>query len=271
MKRPDSRELELLRAHVLGRDRTWIIAHPESRLTLSQKRRLHNATRRFRNGTPLAYLIGRRDFYGRDFAVRPGVLIPRPETEHLVETALERLPRNRPFVIADVGTGSGCIGITLALERPDISVIATDRSDLAVKTAVQNASRFHFGKRFSVFRGSLLAPLQRRGIRPDMIVANLPYLKPNEISRVRREPRLALIGGPDGLRIYRQFFDQLQRYRWTVPTVLEIDPRRTRAVVRIAKRVWPNAKTTVRRDLAGRKRILVVDPPIGTRPTGSTE
>lgn len=164
-------EAEMLVAHVLGVSREWLIAHPEAvppKLAVTAL-----AERRIR-GEPMAYVLGKKEFFGREFLVRPGVLIPRPETELLVECALRRLPLGAR--VADIGTGSGVIGVTLALERQDLRVTLTDVSAAALQIATANAERH--SSNVAIHEGDLLEGFQEGSL--DAIVANLPYVDPSD-------------------------------------------------------------------------------------------
>jgi len=187
-------EVRLLAAAALQRDTAWLIAHGDEDADLD---RLTPLLLRRLAGEPVAYILGQREFYGRAFKVSPAVLIPRPETEHLVEAALQRMPADAS--VLDLCTGSGCVAITLKLERPDCTVTATDLSHDALASAQTNATALHAAVRFH--HGDLFAPLA--GQRFDVIVSNPPYIAATDAhlnqGDVRFEPRLALISGPEGL------------------------------------------------------------------------
>lgn len=187
-------EVRLLAAAALQRDIAWLIAHGDEDADLD---RLTPLLMRRLAGEPVAYILGQREFYGRAFKVSPAVLIPRPETEHLVEAALQRMPADAS--VLDLCTGSGCVAITLKLERPDCTVTATDLSHDALASAQTNATALHAAVRFH--HGDLFAPLA--GQRFDVIVSNPPYIAATDAhlnqGDVRFEPRLALISGPEGL------------------------------------------------------------------------
>jgi len=187
-------EMRLLAAAALQRDTAWLIAHGDEDADLD---RLTPLLLRRLAGEPVAYILGQREFYGRAFKVSPAVLIPRPETEHLVEAALQRMPADAS--VLDLCTGSGCVAITLKLERPDCTVTATDLSHDALASAQTNATALHAAVRFH--HGDLFAPLA--GQRFDVIVSNPPYIAATDAhlnqGDVRFEPRLALISGTEGL------------------------------------------------------------------------
>ena len=163
------------------------------------------------SGEPTQYLTGTREFYGRPFAVDPRVLIPRPETELLVDAALEAIPKDAPYRVLDLCTGSGCVAVTLAAERSNATVFATELSPAACEVARSNAATLKVGDRVRVLEGDLFGPLER-GSLFHVVVSNPPYVPSEEIAalaaEVRREPRMALDGGRDGLEITRRLADQ---------------------------------------------------------------
>ena len=197
-------DAEVLMMHVCGLDRGGLIARGHTVLTDAQERRLEALLARRRRGEPVAHLTGTREFWSMELIVSPATLIPRPETELLVEMALARIPPDAPWIIADLGTGSGAIALAIARERPRCRVIATDISSAALEVARANAERF--GLTNVEFRhGDWLSPLTDEML--DMIVSNPPYIRaadPHlEAGDVRFEPGLALIAGADGLDAIR--------------------------------------------------------------------
>lgn len=207
-------------------------------------------------GEPVAYLTGRREFYGLSLRVTPDVLIPRPETELLVERAMALLPRGARAV--DVGTGSGAIAVAVAAHRPDVAVIAIDRSLAACRIARQNSEEQRVAARVGVVQSDLLAAL---AITPDALLANLPYVPEPELPalqpEVQREPRLALAAGPDGLDLYRRLFADLAP-RHTTPAVVlcEHAPYQAGAMLALCRAALPAHRCTVLPDMAGRPRLL---------------
>ena len=198
---------ELLLAHVLHVSRVRLYTDLDRPLEAAELGAVRSLIVRRASGEPTSYLTGTREFYGRTFAVDPRVLVPRPETELLVEAVLQLVPRDAEVRVLDLCTGSGCVGITLALERPRARVLATDASPGAVEVARANAGALGAAERFDARLGDLLAPVE--GEAPfDVVVANPPYVPRGEIPtlppEVRREPPLALDGGPDGLEVVRR-------------------------------------------------------------------
>ena len=212
-------EAEILLAHLLGRSRTWLRTWPEHVPDAEQQQAFEALLQRRAAGEPIAYLTGERDFWDMRLRVTPDTLIPRPETELLVELALQRIPRNAAWRIADLGTGSGAIALALARERPACHVIATDISTAALAVARDNAARLGVGN-IEFRHGPWLAPLA--GEHFQLIVSNPPYVHPDDphLTRgdLRFEPATALGSAPDGLRdireIARQARGHLQSGGW---------------------------------------------------------
>jgi len=204
-KRDARLDARVLAAHVLGVDAAWLIAHDTDPLSDAQVAAFETLLARRLQGVPIAYLVGAREFYGRCFLVSPDVLIPRPDTELLVELALARIPSDQPFEVLDLGTGSGSIAITLALERPLARVTAVDRSAAALAIARRNADIHHACVEFltSDWFAALMPPRVLAGRRFDLIVGNPPYVAAADphLARgdVRFEPLSALAAGFDGL------------------------------------------------------------------------
>ncbi len=203
-----SLDSELLLAEALGRPRSHLYAWPEQPVVGGQRRRFQQLLQRRRRGEPVAYLLGRREFWSRPFRVTPGVLIPRPETELLVERALRYLPERERRLVADLGTGSGAIAVTLALERPAVRIVAVDISPEALALARSNATALGAGNVVLV-RGDWADALPRG--RFDLIVSNPPYIPENDThlqGEIRFEPTTALVAGKDGLDAYRRLIPQ---------------------------------------------------------------
>jgi release factor glutamine methyltransferase len=223
---------ELLLMHALGRDRTWLYTHPEALLDSQVAEKYFTLVARRASGEPTQYLTGKQEFWGLEFEVTPHVLIPRPETEHVVEVALERLgPRglkidlqtgepSAPLRIADVGTGSGCLAVALAHELPHAEIFATDISQPALAVAKRNATRHGVAGRILFVHADLLDyPLYDSRVTTqeshfwDLIVSNPPYVARNEADRLPREvrdhePPVAVFPGPTGLEIYARLIEQ---------------------------------------------------------------
>lgn len=258
-------DAELLIARALGVRRIDLYLQYDRPLTEAELAAVRELLRRRARGEPVAYLLGEREFFGRPFVVTPAVLVPRPETETLVEVVLEWARARRGRVrIADVGTGSGCLAVTLAAELPEATVVASDLSEEAVSVAAENASRHDVQARVEAVVGSWGEPLVGRGPF-DVVVSNPPYVATAEIADLPRdvrdfEPRLALDAGADGLVPYRALLPGIAPVLGTPALVaIEVDPRRAGQVAAMAAAVWPRARVITRRDLAGAERVVVVE------------
>jgi release factor glutamine methyltransferase len=256
-------DAEILLAYVLGWSRVQLLAASRDPLPRDANRSFDALVARRANLEPVAYLVGQREFFGLTFAVDRRVLVPRPETELLVELALkiasERLPSSTdPLTIADVGTGSGAIAVALAVHLPEARIIATDRSPDALDVARANAERHGILGRVMFAVGDLLAPLAEP---VDLLVSNPPYTVLANIDEgVRRhEPHLALDGGSDGLDLYRRLLAQAPaKLRPGGIILLEIGAHQGQAVQSLAQQAFPHANISVHTDLAGHNRVIRV-------------
>lgn len=257
----EASDARVLLEHVVDVGHADLIAHPDRLLTPEQAAAYRALIDRRAAGVPVAYLTGARAFYARDFVVTPDVLIPRPETEHLVDAALEwAAEQPGPLRIVDVGTGSGVIAVTLAAQLPGARVWATDVSAAALAVTAQNAERHGVTGQITLIQGDLLASLIATHQVVDLIAANLPYIPSRDLETlavVRFEPSLALDGGPDGLNL-------IQRLLGQVPAVLtaggllllEIEASQGASVCALAQQALPTAKITILPDYAGHDRIV---------------
>ena len=214
LKGPDARlETELLMEAMCGVSRNHQFSHPEEQLTEEQVGRFSRALQRRMSGEPMAYITGCRGFWDMELQVTPDVLIPRPDTECLVEQALERIPKDVNWQIADLGTGSGAIAIAIARERPLCDITATDNSPAALVVAKENVLALHV-KNISFVHGSWGQPLEKR--RFDMILSNPPYIRAEDPhlfeGDLPAEPRYALVSGGDGLNAIRQIISDSTIY-----------------------------------------------------------
>lgn len=205
-------EAEDLLAHVLSQARHACYLEPDAPLTADESARLRLLVARRADGVPLQYLTGTETFRGLELEVTPDVLIPRPETEGVVDAALrvlaDRRPAGPPAVVADIGTGSGCLALALARARPDVVVYATDCAAAALAVAERNARRLGLADRVTFLCGDLFEPLARGRVRVDLVMSNPPYVADEHLPtlqiEVRHEPESALRGGVDGLHFYRR-------------------------------------------------------------------
>ncbi len=252
-------DARLLLAHVLGRERAWLLAHDDSRLSARQSERFRQACARRAAGTPVAYIIGRAGFFGREFAVDERVLIPRPETELLVEEALAYLRGRHAAAVLDVGTGSGAIACTIAAEDPDTAVEGTDTSAPALAVARRNAERLGVRARCRFLRAEI-APTQAAR-RYDVLVANLPYVPTGALAALpdptAYEPRAALDGGPDGLRAYRKLLAVAGKLlRSNSLLLMEAAPPTVAALAALTAAALPTAAVEVGSDYSGMERYV---------------
>jgi release factor glutamine methyltransferase len=254
-------DAQLWLAHVCGLSRAQLLARPERSVTPEQAAQFGEGLARLAAGEPLPYLTGQAEFYGLTFHVTPATLIPRPETEHLVEAALAFGRGRADLVVADVGTGSGCIVVTLAVHLPAAHLYAIDASPAALAVAARNAAHHNVAERITFLQGHLLAPLPER---VHLIAANLPYVADDEWddlpAGVREyEPAGALRGGKQGLDL----IDRLLREAPAVlhpggAVLLEIGAAQGPAALALARSHIPGADVQLQADYAGRDRLLVV-------------
>jgi release factor glutamine methyltransferase len=268
---------ELLLMHALDHDRTWLYTHPEAELEASVAREYFTLIARRAAGEPTQYLTGKQEFWGLEFKVTPAVLIPRPETEHVIEVALERLGARGIKInmrtgepspalrIADVGTGSGCLAVALAHELPHGDIFATDISAAALEVARRNAARHDVSNRIHFLEGDLLGPVAISPGSFDLIVSNPPYVAQHEAGTLAREvrehePHAALFGGPLGVEMYERLIQQAgELLRSGGVLVLELGynaAQHVRAIL-VAQRKWVNVSVT--NDLAGIPRVLAAE------------
>ncbi len=255
-------DAEVLLRHVLGVDRTRLFMRYPDPIAVDELAAYADLIERRLGGLPVAYLTGLREFMGMDFRVGPGVLVPRPETELLVEWGLEQTREGG--LVVDVGTGSGAIAVSVAALAGDgARVIGTDLSTDALTVARENADRLVEGsrrERITFREGSLLEPVSGR---VDLVLANLPYLTPEQVDGnpdLAAEPRMALDGGPDGLDLVRALMADLPRVLAVGGGVgLEIDPSQQSETERLLRTVFPGRDVRTIHDLAGLARHVVME------------
>ncbi len=272
---------EVLLMHALGRDRAWMYSHHDEVLDPATTQKYFQLIGRRAAGQPTQYLTGHQEFWGLDFEVTPAVLIPRPETEHVMEVALARLgerglkihmdtglPREA-LQVADIGTGSGCLAVALAYELPHAEIIATDSSAAALEIARRNAARNQVADRIRFIEADLLAlPGNERTPEPffDLIVSNPPYIADSDAASLQREvrdhePHAALFAGPTGTEIYERLVaearDQLRDRGILVLELGYNSAEPVRAMFDATSTAWTNVSITM--DLAGIPRILAAE------------
>ncbi|MEC9014458.1 MAG: peptide chain release factor N(5)-glutamine methyltransferase [Chloroflexota bacterium] len=261
---PDARlEAEVLVMNVMRMPRQSIFAEQETEVSAQQQEALNSLLARRYLREPLAYILGMREFYGINVFLTPSVLIPRPETEGLVEHALFMSMmgmESRELIIADVGTGSGAIAINLAIHLPAARIFAVDVADEVLDVAAYNIRSHGVGDRVTLGIGDLLDAVPEP---VDLIVANLPYIPsdriPNLQPEVQQEPILALDGGLDGLDLVRRLLMQAEdKLKPNGIILLEMDPEQIPIVKTLVKHHFPQGSTNVEKDLAGMDRILTI-------------
>lgn len=256
-------EAQTLLAHILNKPRSWLLAHPEAQIPPIQLANLDSLLNRLAKGEPLPYLLGQWEFFGLQFYISPAVLIPRPETELMVEIALQWLqqhPQSRK--VADVGCGSGCIGITLAHHCPEVSVVASDISFHALQLAKQNIALHRLQNRVELIQADLLSPLQ---CTFDLICANLPYIPTNKLLNLpvaKHEPIIALDGGEDGLQIIHKLLKEVRLH--TAPgglVLLEIENTQKENALALASSLFGEAFIHCAHDLSNNPRLITIQFP----------
>jgi release factor glutamine methyltransferase len=261
-------DVQVLLEHATGMERSVCYAYPEHAVTVEQEQHFLALLERRLQGTPVAYLVGHKEFYGLDFLVDKRVLIPRPETELLVEAALEvirrKLAAGQAPIVADIGTGSGIIAVTLAVAEPHLPYLyACDISADALEVARLNCRRHRVAQRIRLLHGDLLAPLPER---VDVLTANLPYVARNEIEVLTAdvydyEPHLALFSGPHGLDLLHRLLLAAQQFailKEKAVMLLEIGYQQREALELFLHEVWPQATVTFKKDYGGWDRLLLL-------------
>ena len=267
-------DASVLIAHVLNKPRSWVMAHNELTLTTEQQKQLDNSLMRLKSGEPFPYILGHWEFFSLQFEVTPDTLIPRPETELLVEKAIAWLqahPAKRS--VADIGTGSGAIAVSVAVNVPDAKILATDISSRALQVAKHNAENFGVSERITFTECNLLPDHRQQTagyssfiLHPsslDLICANLPYIPTSILHSLpiyNHEPTLALDGGEDGLDLFRKLLNL--SLDWLAPAgmmLLEIESSLGSQALSLAGMAFPDALITLHKDLAGRDRLLQIE------------
>lgn len=254
-------DAQLLLAHILGVDKSYLTAHDTDFLSDEQEMAYGELVARRAAGEPVAYILGKKAFWDLEFIVSPAVLIPRPETEHLIEAALEWAKGKEGLVAADIGTGSGAIAITVAKHGLNLRMNAVDISSAALAIARENAKENSVAIEFH--EGSLAAPLIEKGIKVDMLLANLPYIRHEEIPTLAVsafEPVLALDGGEDGLDFVRELLKQVPEVcKPNALILLETGMEQGQAVIDFAQNLLAPKSASIIKDLAGLDRIVRIE------------
>lgn len=261
-----SLDASVLLAHIIGKSRTWVVSHPELTLTPEQQELLKSSLAQLEDGMPLPYVLGHWEFFDMQFEITPDVLIPRPETELLVEKAIAWMQESTVRrTVADVGTGSGVIAISIAMNIPDAKILATDISPNALHVAQKNARKFNVSDRINFVECDILPE------RPvsfsteehlDLLCANLPYIPTITLQNLPiygREPTLALDGGNDGFDLFRKLMEIAPD--WMAPNsliLLETEATLGVQALNLAYDMFSNAEIHLHQDLTGRDRLLEI-------------
>lgn len=258
-------DAEVLLAYILKKDRSFLFSHFGKNLTKRQYERYKKLIARREKYEPIAYITKHKEFFGLDFYVDKRVLIPRPETETLIEEVLKakKTYGQKSIKLADIGTGSGCIAVTLAKFWPKAKIYATDISKKALEIARYNAKKHKVLKQIKFFCGDLLIPISKK-TKFDIIVANLPYLTIDQLaiteSEIRLyEPKIALLAGKEEIALYRRLLDQIPNYIKEKGLIfLEIDPKfRNKIIIEIINKLKiPKSKIQIKKDLARLDRVI---------------
>lgn len=259
----DTLDAELLLAHVIHQSREFVIAHPEYKIPFLKRMRFKKMMKKRAIGYPLAYIVGHKYFYGYDFVVNEHTLIPRPDTEMMVEHVVEHIAEGDTLI--DIGTGSGCIPISILkeLEKKEIHIecSASDISKEALGIAQQNAKKHKVNVEFKT--GSLFEPFKEIKHKDAnlYITANLPYLDEswyNESPSIQFEPKTALVAKEEGTALYKELFKQLVDLQVTATILVEIDPRHAEEMKTLTEQIFPNESTTCMQDLQGKDRMMII-------------
>ena len=254
-------EAEMIIRHVMGLDRTGFFKNLMSKMVSAQFATVNQYVSRRIYGEPLAYILGYREFYGLQFYVNPDVLIPRQETEVLVDSAIELVSDDRQIRLVDVGTGSGAIAIALSKHLPNVCAYAIDISRKALRVADINRRKHGVEDRVHLFRGDILSPIENLA---DVIVSNPPYLSTREINgiavEVANEPRCAISGGLDGLKIIRRLFGQAPfMLKKGGRMLVEISPQQVSQGLCLARNAFPTANVRCVTDLQQMPRVIIIE------------
>jgi release factor glutamine methyltransferase len=258
-------DTELIMAKTLNKPKEYLYEYPEKKLNFKQLALFEKLFQSRQKGLPIAYILGHKEFYGLNFLVNPNVLIPRPETEILVEQVLKYYKNKKKLLLVDIGTGSGAIIISLATKlKNKAEYLATDLSTKAINLAKKNARLSRVNIKF--LKGNLLQPLTKQknlalALGNFILISNLPYLTQSEINKpnLKFEPKQALYGGPDGLRYFRQFFAEIKKYHLNPQAIfLEIGYNQAQKVGNLARLVWPSCKINITKDLCGHDRVVTI-------------
>lgn len=259
-----SSEAESILAYAINKPREFIFTHPEHRLSIFKLLKNRIMVSRRVKGIPLNHLIGSREFYGLDFLVNRNVLIPRPETELMIDEVLKINNKYNFKSFIDIGTGSGCIIITLAKLITNGYFWGLDISNRALKVAKKNTKKQGLRGRIKFIKSNLMKELMNKKIgAPMAILANLPYLTSDQIKNspsIKKEPKLALFGGDDGLEFYHLLFKQVKTSSFHRPIFIfcEIDSSQRRKISNLIEQEFPSADYSIKKDFKGLYRLAII-------------
>ncbi|MGC4377327.1 peptide chain release factor N(5)-glutamine methyltransferase [Fictibacillus sp. Mic-4] len=259
---------EILLRHILGGiSRTEMLLKMNDVLKPDEEKRFDDAVQKHADGIPVQYITGEESFYGRSFKVNKEVLIPRPETEELVQQTLSRMekrfPDKKSIKAVDVGTGSGAISVTLALENKRLDVYTVDIASESIEVAKENAKRL--GAKVTFIHGDLLQPLIQAGEKVDVVISNPPYIPDKDIMELEtivkdQEPYRALSGGEDGFVFYRRFMEELPLVLKKEAIVgFEVGDGQAQTVAQMLKDTFAEAKVTIEKDINGKERMVFAE------------
>lgn len=272
-------EAEILMGHTLKKERVWVVTHAHDELAPSLEARFQELVKRRLAHEPIAYILGAKDFYGRPLFVNKTTLIPRPDTELMIDVLKKRYSANDRILVLDIGTGSGAIAVTVALEFPNATVIASDICKRALKIAEKNAKLYSVEHRIIFKPANLLSDEvikeiwnqaleiqgRKRTETPLIILANLPYLPEGDKIKLAKdvtdfEPAKALYSGKDGLDLIRELFKQVSSKLDVNPNLIlaEFDPPQAKTILKLAKDAFPIKTIKIHKDIAKRDRLIEI-------------
>ncbi|MBT4277495.1 peptide chain release factor N(5)-glutamine methyltransferase [Candidatus Falkowbacteria bacterium] len=261
-------DAEILLCYFLKKDKSWLYSNFNYKLNQNQQKTIDKLIKQRSKNIPVAQITKEKEFYKLKFFVNKNILVPRPETELIVEEAIHVIRSTQHATLIDIGTGSGAVIIALAKNIQNSEFFASDISEKALYVARKNARLHKVNKKIKFLKGNLLEPIIKNKklankARSYVITANLPYLTPTQFKEeksIQAEPKKALISGNDGLKDYRKFFKQLKKLtnHSQATIIIEFDPSQTNKLKKIIKQNFPKAKTQTKKDLSGLNRVMVI-------------
>lgn len=250
-------DAELLLSFILHKDKEYLYAYPDFKLNKKQIEKYQSLIEKRSTYYPIPYILGYKEFYGLKFKVNENVLIPRPETELLVEETFKIYQKNIKQKIVEIGTGSGCIAITLVKNNVK-KITATDISSKALQVAKKNAQNNKILSKIKFIKSNLLDKLKNQKI--DILIANLPYLKNKYTNKsIRYEPIEALYGGKSGLYYYKKLFEQIFKLKYQPKYILiELDPKQIKPLTTYIKKIYSKVTIQTKKDLQGLNRVMII-------------